>query len=228
MQKFFERRTDWVVTTLKPAFRRRKTPLPWCAIMVELEKDSLLSPAARAILAVNDGSAYAALVVQGAGSAAAGTLLRKARPADLLTQPPRRQDAASALLAGLWLWHDFLDHSHTLSQAIHSETGSYWHAIMHRREGDFGNAKYWYARCRNHPALAAMASKAASVLQQPEYVDVARTFFRGGWSPEALVDLAEESYRKPVESPERRLAVDLQRLEWAAVFDETIREATGG
>jgi hypothetical protein len=30
---------------------------------------------------------------------------------------------------------------------------SFWHAIMHRREGDFWNSKYWYARCRNHPAL---------------------------------------------------------------------------
>ena len=53
---------------------------------------------------------------------------------------------AAACLAGLWLHHNFLDESHTLSQDIDTTTGSYWHAIMHRREGDYGNAKYWLHR----------------------------------------------------------------------------------
>src|SRR5687768_10504407 len=62
---------------------------------------------------------------------------------------PRRvrdRDMARACLAGLWLYHDFLDESHTLSQCIDTPSGSYWHAIMHRREGDFANSKYWFRR----------------------------------------------------------------------------------
>src|SRR5439155_27265178 len=43
----------------------------------------------------------------------------------------------SACLAGLWLWFDYLDESHSLSQDIHTPEGSFWHGIMHRREGDF-------------------------------------------------------------------------------------------
>jgi hypothetical protein len=43
----------------------------------------------------------------------------------------RDPDMANACLAGLWLHHDFLDASHTLSQAIDTPTGSYWHGVMH-------------------------------------------------------------------------------------------------
>jgi hypothetical protein len=49
----------------------------------------------------------------------------------LAPHPVRDRDMANACLAGLWLYHDFLDESHTLSQAIDTPTGSYWHGVMH-------------------------------------------------------------------------------------------------
>src|SRR4051794_8266140 len=118
--------------------------------MIDLACVKLLSPATRAILAASAAAPYRDLVVSGGGNAAVLPLLRDAHPAGLLLDPPARPEAASALLSGLWLWHDFLDESHGISQSIHSATGSFWHAIMHRREGDFGNSKYWYAKCLNH------------------------------------------------------------------------------
>lgn len=60
----------------------------------------------------------------------------------------------ASLCAGLWLYVDDLDRSHTISQGMPSATGSYWHGIMHRREGDFGNSHYWFHRVGNHPAMA--------------------------------------------------------------------------
>jgi hypothetical protein len=60
-------------------------------------------------------------------------------------RPVRHREMARACLAGLWLYHGFLDESHRISQALHGRDGSYWHGIMHRREGDFANAKYWFA-----------------------------------------------------------------------------------
>ena len=62
-------------------------------------------------------------------------------------------DMARCCLAALWLRHDFLDESHTISQSIDTPSGSFWHAIMHRREGDFSNSKYWCRRVGQHPAL---------------------------------------------------------------------------
>jgi hypothetical protein len=58
------------------------------------------------------------------------------------------------LAAGLWLYVDDLDRSHTISQSIEDETGSYWHGIMHRREGDFSNSHYWMRRAARHPLIA--------------------------------------------------------------------------
>src|SRR2546425_824959 len=49
---------------------------------------------------------------------------------------------AVAVLAGLLLWNDSLSASHTISQGILTETGSYWHGIMHRREPDYSNSKH--------------------------------------------------------------------------------------
>jgi hypothetical protein len=68
-----------------------------------------------------------------------------------------REDASGALpplvQAGLWLLAGDLDASHAISQSDESPNGSFWHAVMHRREGDFGNAKYWFRRVGTHPVL---------------------------------------------------------------------------
>lgn len=52
--------------------------------------------------------------------------------------------------SALWLLAGELDRSHTISQSDDSSEGSFWHGIMHRRERDFGNAKYWFRRVRSH------------------------------------------------------------------------------
>ncbi len=59
-----------------------------------------------------------------------------------------------ALQSAIWLYVDELDRSHTISQGILDATGSYWHGIMHRREGDFSNAHYWFRKVGDHPAMS--------------------------------------------------------------------------
>lgn len=59
----------------------------------------------------------------------------------------------AAGLSGLWLLAGELERSHEISQGIDDAAGSFWHGIMHRREGDYGNAKYWFRRVGNHPVL---------------------------------------------------------------------------
>jgi hypothetical protein len=90
----------------------------------------------------------------GSPNRTAGTQLASVDAAALFA-PLRVRDAdiAAACLAGLWLRFDFLDESHAISQRIETPEGSAWHAIMHRREGDFGNSKYWWRRVGKHPAL---------------------------------------------------------------------------
>jgi hypothetical protein len=78
-------------------------------------------------------------------------------------------DFAAACLAGLWLLHDFQDESHAISQDLDTLEGSYWHGILHRREPDYGNAKYWFRRVPGHPIFAALCEQAgrASAVRIP-------------------------------------------------------------
>ncbi len=54
------------------------------------------------------------------------------------------------------LWHDARgdwDGAHDCAQEDKSRDGSWVHAYLHRKEGDEGNAGYWYARAgRSMPA----------------------------------------------------------------------------
>lgn len=47
------------------------------------------------------------------------------------------------------LWYDGRgdwDQAHNIAQDVHSDDGSWIHAYLHRKEGDLGNAAYWYRR----------------------------------------------------------------------------------
>src|SRR4051812_40242009 len=105
-----------------------------------------LSPLGRKLLKL-DPNGYTQLVppAADAGNPTARDLLSSVQPAELIAGSISKMDEAKGLLAGLWLYFDWLDESHRVSQSIDTPTGSFWHAIMHRREGDFSNSKYWYA-----------------------------------------------------------------------------------
>jgi hypothetical protein len=115
----------------------------------------------------------------------------------LETEAPGR---SQHLLALALLWHDHLDASHNISQDLKDADGSYVHALMHRREGDYENTKYWIARVGKHAvygqlgkpwdanamvdrcqkAVAAGGSDAELIdLQRREYLLLAESFFEG-------------------------------------------------
>jgi hypothetical protein len=61
------------------------------------------------------------------------------------------QPAASLSPALRALWHDAKgdwEAAHSVAQDIDNETGAWIHAYLHRKEGDLGNAGYWYRRAR--------------------------------------------------------------------------------
>ncbi len=126
-------------------------------------------------------------------------------------------DMARAGLAGLWLYHDFLDESHTISQDLATTTGSYWHGLMHRREPDAGNAAYWFRRVGEHPVFAPLAEEARALGLRLE---------SGRWDPFAFIDLCEK-YRDTGGEDELTLR-RVQRREWELLFDWCFRRATEG
>lgn len=59
----------------------------------------------------------------------------------------------------LALWHDAKggwDTAHRVAQDIEDADGAWVHAYLHRKEGDAGNAAYWYGRARRPVAVVAL------------------------------------------------------------------------
>jgi hypothetical protein len=120
---------------------------------------------------------------------------------------------AAACRAGLWLAFDFLDESHELSQEIDTPEGSFWHAIMHRREPDPANSKYWFRRMDDHPVLKSLREQSQSVGHN--FTD-----------PFTFVDFVERV--RATVSADEEVAKQAQMLEWNLLFDFCYRGATGG
>ncbi len=128
----------------------------------------------------------------------------------LAPHPVQDRDMAEACKSAIWLYHDFLEESHTISQSIETSTGSYWHGIMHRRELDFSNAKYWFRRVGEHPIFDKL---------REEFAD------DGLWDPLVFVDQCQQSFYDAEELAQRCLSI--QQREWQLLFDFCYHQAIG-
>jgi hypothetical protein len=182
------------------------------------------SPFALSLLRQAGPNAYATLVIAGPTPADAHQALDRVKPAQLISQSIRQMDDAKAALAGMWLWFGALAESHSISQDLVSPTGSFWHAIMHRLEGDFSNAKYWYRRCDTHQVNRMMGSIASSLAGDLASDRQVAHALGGSWNPLGFVDLVQSVHNTPAD-PRHDLAVRLQRAEWIALFNHCVRQA---
>jgi hypothetical protein len=69
-----------------------------------------------------------------------------------LSEPTPPTGLSRALRA---MWEDARGNwnsAHAIAQDIDDRTGSWIHAYLHRKEGDLGNAGYWYRRAGEPPA----------------------------------------------------------------------------
>ena len=128
------------------------------------------------------------------------------------------REMAEACISGVLLLYGDLDGSHRISQGIDTPTGSFWHGIMHRREGDFGNAKYWFKRTGDHPVGKELAEAVAMLVgdrtEDPQYGKICG---RGAWAPVAFVDLCEREVGSG--SGGETLCREIQMVEWRRLFD---------
>jgi len=140
----------------------------------------------------------------------------------------------TAILAGLLQLNDYLDESHNHSQSIQGQgtdaNGDYWHGIMHRREPDYGNSKYWFRRVGNHPCFKQLPALAEQALEECGSSDsdrwTARLTGAKDWDAAEFVDLCETVEK----SSDKDLTIAAQRIQWAEMLlllEHSCRQASG-
>jgi len=163
----------------------------------------------------------------------ADELLGKLQPSDILDRELWRtiRDAPDAELAsgkviadapafalvrgGLLYALDDLDGSHRFFQEASGDLGSYWHGVVHRREGDFENARYWFRRAGQLPFFGELHGRAAG--------DSAEMARQPSWDAYLFTGQCEQARFGADELTGELIA--LQRAEFAVLFDYSWRRA---
>ena len=146
-------------------------------------------------------------------------LVRRVREADLAAIAGNHKivdQKAFPLLRGALLYLlDALPEAHTIFQEAKGDLGSYWHGMMHRRDGDFDNARYWFRRAGALPVFAEIHRAAASHSEL-----MAR---QTSWDPYVFTGQCEQN-RFGERGSLQELAA-LQRIEFDALFDYGWRQS---
>lgn len=140
---------------------------------------------------------------------------------------------AIAVKAGLFQIHGDLHTSHEYAQDCQGEgkhvAGDYWHGIMHRREPDYGNSKYWFRRVGQHPIFGELAKQANSILEEcasPNASEWQQRMTQNGWNSSAFVDLCEEC----ANGRDQELTLAAKKIQWVEMMlllQQTYVDAVG-
>jgi hypothetical protein len=138
---------------------------------------------------------------------------------------PERSDQLVAV--GL-LYHDHQNEAHDLVQDMTDVDGALIHAILHRREPDYWNAKYWFRRIGDHAVYRSLAARVGALDGAAAGKALARKLtLSGTLDPLGFVDACEAVARRPEKDPEVEFLRRLQHAEFEALAEHLMDPAAG-
>jgi hypothetical protein len=118
------------------------------------------------------------------------------------------------------LYHDHHNEAHDLVQDLVDAEGALVHAILHRREPDFWNARYWFRRVADHSVYRMITPKLKQWVTDAETASLLTKLTLGGWmDPLAFVDACEDVHRKPSARAEHEFLRRVQQAEFEALVE---------
>jgi len=146
-------------------------------------------------------------------------LVLRIRAADDATlsgdKTPGNPAVFSLIRGALFYAADAIHDAHKIFQDAPGDLGSYWHGMMHRREGDFDNARYWFRRAGVLPFFGTLhraASEHSSVMAR-----------QLNWDPYLFTGECEQARFGETENLKSLSA--LQRAEFEVLFDYCWRQS---
>jgi hypothetical protein len=120
------------------------------------------------------------------------------------------------------LFHDHWDQAHDLVGDLTDPDAAWIHGILHRREPDYWNAKYWFRRCDMHPGFNRLHAEIRNWPPESDGEIIRRLTLPGSFDPFAFVDAVEasETHRQHTESAE--FLKKIQQAEFEALMQHLL------
>lgn len=122
------------------------------------------------------------------------------------------------------LYHDHHDQAHDLVQDGSDADAALIHAILHRREPDFWNAKYWFRRVPDHPIYRDLTGCLEELaVEDSTRRMVSELTMTGSVDPFRLVDEIESVSHARTRGPEATFLRLVQQAEFEALAAYLLR-----
>ncbi|RKD22911.1 hypothetical protein BEP19_11790 [Ammoniphilus oxalaticus] len=140
-----------------------------------------------------------------------------------------------ALKGAFLIYNDSLSKGHDELQDrlvyARNDTASYWHGIMHRKEGDYNNAKHWCPS--NHPIHVQLLEKArayvkAQTIENGELkATLQKLVEQSAWNARLFVDIVKDNVLNGLTDEAATLLANIQQIELELLLDYTCEKAVG-
>ncbi len=144
--------------------------------------------------------------------------------ADLARLIAASEVSADSLIAALlWLRVGIIEPAHEIVQDDSTQCGSYLHGVVHRLEGDYWNAKYWFRHAKEKRWMQLLSNAVVHRVAQEGLSDVAtmlKVIQQGVFLPTEFVSAHEHLSSSSHPGSDHEEAVGrIAFLEWECLFE---------